>query len=179
VLYTVAHVGASNYVDNYIDGYYATVGMTLDPGTGDVTYQNFDELDVLDDDGIDLFNMTSDRVLNSITIEGGVNHQAFVTLGRFPTYDGQRLVGPFIAADALIAEVPAFAPQSEYLRIQEVEVSWAAQYVEEDDPSTVLGRDPTRVSIDLLPIGTQAFETNYAPVVSALAVPQTIDTEAP
>ncbi len=109
--------------------------------------------------------MTPERVLKSIAIDGGVNHQAFTTLGIFPEFTGQlqenivRVGGDVFASTN---RVPTYA-----------------QYVPEDDPSTVLGRDPTIVTLKLVPIGTQAFATDYRPAVSALAVPQTINTEAP
>lgn len=146
--------GHPTYVDDHVDGYQRSTGATLDPGTGDVVYQSLDDLDVLDDDGIDLFNMTASRVLRSIRIDGGVSHQQ-ATLGIFPDYTGD----------------PLFAPATDILG------TWA-QYVPEDDPSTVLGRDPTIVSLDLVPIGGQAFETDYVLAVSALSIPQTINTEA-
>ncbi len=145
--------GTPTWADDYVNpGYQAMIGATINPGSDDLSYQSFDDLDVVDDDGLDLFRMTPDRMLNSITITGGPNHQAFTTLAIFAEYKNTEPL-----------ETPA---------------TWKP-YVEKDDPTTVLTRDPTVVTIDLLPIGTQSFETTFAPAVSALSIPQTVDLEAP
>lgn len=145
--------GAPTYADDYVEGYQVGIGGIIDPGSGDVTYESIEEFDAVDDDGVDLFQMTPDRVVNSIAIEGSPNHQIYTTLAGFPEYNEEPILG--------------------------YGWSWNNDYAEQDDPSTVLKRDPTIVTLDLVPIGGQAFETNYALTVSPLVIPQTVNTEAP
>lgn len=146
-----ADAGTPTYADDYVDGYQAVTGATLDPGTSDIVYQSFDDLDVVDDDDIDLFRMTPDRVINSLTITGGPN-EVLEALNVFRNYG---------------------APPAEM-----GDPIHITNYVAAPEPSEVVTNNPTLVTLDLKPIGTQSFQTDWAPTVSALMIPKTIDLEA-
>jgi hypothetical protein len=129
-----AAAGTPTYIDGYIDGYQAVTGAAIAPsGVGDVTYQGFDDIAVVDDDGIDLLNMVPATVLNSLTVANGTTAQ-LAALG---------------AGD------------------------WTVE-----TPSDVLSATPTQVTLDLVPIGSGPFATAFAPTLSTLAVPKTIDLSA-
>lgn len=77
VVLPAAAAGDDCYADNYSVGY-----TQKDPGTsevaviaGEVKYTAFDGLYVVDDDGVDLFNMTPERAVISLVVEKGVNEQ--------------------------------------------------------------------------------------------------------
>ena len=144
-----AMAGANTYIDDYIDGYNAESGGTVDAGTGDITYESLDNLDVLDDDGIDLFRMTADRVISSLTIAGGPNDQQ-TALNIFRKY-------------AIEPSLPDVGDPS---------------YNQPYEPTDVMANNPTDIILELVPIGTQSFETEYALTVSLLMVPRTVDLEA-
>lgn len=57
------------------DGIQARTGAETELLTGELQYQSFDDFDVTDDDGVDLFNMAAVTVVNSLTIGGGVFEQ--------------------------------------------------------------------------------------------------------
>ncbi len=72
-----AATGAPAYVeDGYVeDGYQQRIGGEVELLTGELQYQSFDDFEVTDDDGVDLFNMTPANVVNSLTVDGGVFEQ--------------------------------------------------------------------------------------------------------
>lgn len=145
--------GTNTYIDDYIDGYYALTGATLDPGSGDIVYDSFDDIDVLDDDGIDLFRMTPDRVVQSLSITGGPRAQ----LNALKIFADWKII-PMLPGPG--------------------EPTYSADWADENTPSTVLQQTPTTISLSLIPIGSQSFETAYTLNVSELVLPQTIDLEA-
>lgn len=62
--------------DGYMDaGYQKETGghITLIPNT--ITYESFDDFQIYDDDGLDLLNMTTDNVVISLQIMGGLDEQ--------------------------------------------------------------------------------------------------------
>lgn len=133
-----AVAGTGVYVEDGVlaDGIQARTGQTIDAGEGDVTYQGFADIVVLDDDGIDLLSMTAASVLNSITLTGGVTAQKAVLNAFDEGYDG------------------------------------------DSDPPSELTNTPTEVTVDLKPISGRAFHTDFAPDLSVLVIPKTIDLEA-
>lgn len=76
----IALPAASNdgddYAEDYADDYTELINLTIDVITGELQYSGFDGTIVVDDDGVDFFNMTPDRVLlEPITIINGQNEQ--------------------------------------------------------------------------------------------------------
>lgn len=69
--------GTPNYVeDGYVeDGYQQRTGSEVELLTGEIQYESFDDFEITDDDGVDLFNMTAATVVNSLTVDGGVFQQ--------------------------------------------------------------------------------------------------------
>src|ERR1700687_288631 len=73
-------VAASNGVGSYASngymqpGYQTVQGGTIDLGDNSVTYENFDDFTV-DDDGLDLFNMSAENVIKRISVSGNINQQ--------------------------------------------------------------------------------------------------------
>lgn len=129
--------GTPVYVDDgYVDdGYQVRSGATEELIVGELQYQSFDDFEVTDDDGVDLFNMVPSTVLNSITVDGGPSEQR-------------------IAIDTSTSlPVP--------------------------DPIGALRDTPTIVTLDLKPTVGGPFSVTYAPNVSMLVVPQTVNLEAP
>lgn len=78
--YGIALPAANNdgdtYAEDYADNYTELINLTIDVITGELQYSGFDETIVIDDDGVDFFNMTPDNVLaEPITITNGANDQ--------------------------------------------------------------------------------------------------------
>lgn len=67
--------GVNAYIDDYIDGYYEAPGAGVSVVAGELVYQSLDGTLVIDDDGVDLFNMTPERALSALTITGGPDAQ--------------------------------------------------------------------------------------------------------
>lgn len=72
-----AAAGTPTYVnDNYVDeGYQQETGGQATLIAGELLYEDFDNLDITDDDGVDLLNMTRHTVVNSVTVTGGPSQQ--------------------------------------------------------------------------------------------------------
>lgn len=71
-----ADPGLDTYIDDYIDDYYEMEDMQIDVIPGVIQYDALDETIVIDDDGVDFFNMVPDTVLyEPITIANGLNDQ--------------------------------------------------------------------------------------------------------
>lgn len=77
VALAAAATGTPTYVeDGYVnDNYQQRTGAETELLTGELLYQSFDDFEVTDDDGVDLFNMTAANVVNSLTVAGGVFEQ--------------------------------------------------------------------------------------------------------
>lgn len=69
--------GNPTYVeDGYVEnGYQQRTGAEVELLTGELQYESFDDFEVTDDDGVDLFNMTPATVVNSLMIDGGIFQQ--------------------------------------------------------------------------------------------------------
>jgi hypothetical protein len=113
-------------------GYFATTGAMLDLGTTDVLYQSFDDIDVIDDDGLNLLDLRASDVVLDLSLTGGMGDQ--------------------------LAAINSAQPP--------------------DDPMSMLQAVPTVVSLTLKPVTGRTFATNFAPTISNLVVPKTIDLEA-
>ena len=71
-----AETGEGAYIDDdYVDGVQARFGAQVDLLPGELVYQSFDDLTVLDDDGVDLFNLNPDAIIQSLYILGGKAEQ--------------------------------------------------------------------------------------------------------
>jgi predicted nucleic acid binding AN1-type Zn finger protein len=68
-----AAAGDPIYVaDGYVsDGYVKRTGAAVELLESELQYESFDGFEISDDDGVDLFNMTAKRCIESITVEGG------------------------------------------------------------------------------------------------------------
>jgi hypothetical protein len=73
----VEEAGVPVYVDEgyVVDGYQVEKGGKVVSQTGDITFQPFDDFDVIDDDGVDFFNMEPSTVLRGISVLGGLTEQ--------------------------------------------------------------------------------------------------------
>lgn len=69
--------GDDQYADNYSTGYTIREGTAAAVLPGELVYDTLD-VSVIDDDGVDLFNMTPGTVLQSLTITNGSNDQQSV-----------------------------------------------------------------------------------------------------
>lgn len=72
-----AAAGTPTYVEfGYVnDNYQQMTGAEVELAGGELQYQSFDDLDVTDDDGVDLFNMRPATVVNSLAVANGPNAQ--------------------------------------------------------------------------------------------------------
>jgi hypothetical protein len=77
VVLPAAATGSPTYVEDGVleDGIQERFGEEIELIAGELQYQSFGDFEITDDDGIDLFNMTPRRVVNSITLTGGANEQ--------------------------------------------------------------------------------------------------------
>ncbi len=66
--------GVESYADDYSTGYDEAPGSQISV-TADLVYQAMDGVYVIDDDGVDFFNMTSDNVIAQLLIAGGPSNQ--------------------------------------------------------------------------------------------------------
>lgn len=148
--------GEPTYSEDYNTGYEAVDGATLDAGSGDILYESFDGMDVVDDDGIDLFRMTPDRIIQSLVVTNGPDYQ-------------QNTLDSFYRA---------YTPPGIEQKPPEMGAP-VGTYVAPETPTEMLSKMPTTVELNLVPISRQSFETTWEPSVSALMVPKTIDLEAP
>jgi hypothetical protein len=62
--------GENVYIDDYIDDYYAEENSMTALDTGDITYQSFDDFEVVDD-GLNLLNFGPDQAVKDIIWSGG------------------------------------------------------------------------------------------------------------
>ena len=73
--------GTPRYVDDYVDDGYQTLdGETVLLDTGDITIQSLDGFPI-DDDGVDLFDVTPDAVVNALELSGGLRAQLTAIAG--------------------------------------------------------------------------------------------------
>lgn len=74
VVLPAAATGDPIYVeDGYVnDNYQQRTGAEVELLAGELQYQSFDDFEVTDDDGVDLFNMTPATTVESLTIAGGI-----------------------------------------------------------------------------------------------------------
>lgn len=145
-----AGVGAITEADVLAAGVQVMTGAQIDPGTADIYYDSLDDLTVLDDDGVDLFNMTPGSVVSAITITDGVTNQLSALSG-FKTYDSAASL-PFTSTD----------PSNDGT----------------DTPGDILTKHYTKAKLDLVAISNRSFETAYPVTLSQLMVPKGIDLEA-
>lgn len=75
-----AATGDPTYVeDGYVeDGYQQRTGAEVELAPGVLQYQSFDDFDVTDDDGVNLFDMRPATVINSLTVVNGPTAQRAV-----------------------------------------------------------------------------------------------------
>lgn len=67
--------GENRYADDYANNWTETIDPQIDVIPGVLQYDGFDGAIVLDDDGVDFFNMTPNRVINTLTITNGIIEQ--------------------------------------------------------------------------------------------------------
>ena len=71
-----AAAGVPVYTDSYAaDSYQVSAGAQIDLIPGEVNYETLDDF-VIDDDGVDLFNMTPQSVIQSLIVTNGFDRQA-------------------------------------------------------------------------------------------------------
>lgn len=149
--------------DVYDDGDYSDDNYTQQVGgqtellPGELVYQNIDNIAVIDDDGVDFFNMTPETIVMSIEIEGGLAAQKAVIDASAPLVMGD------------------FAPPR---RVQFLSDGVTPAPVIPQDPVSALKVTPTRVNLELVPVTGGMFESDFYVLTSALVVAQTINLEA-
>src|ERR1700687_3402711 len=67
--------GVDSYADTYSTGYDEAIGSQVSVIAGKLVYQSLDGAYVIDDDGVDLFNMTADTIVTDILVVGGADDQ--------------------------------------------------------------------------------------------------------
>jgi hypothetical protein len=132
---TLAAPGAptDSYADDYADGYTSVV-TALSVIGGELQYAPI--AGAIDDDGVDLFNMTPDTVLIDLYVAGGVTAQK-------AAIDADLILNPLVP-----------------------------------DPVGDLTRNPTIVTVDLVPVTGGSFLTEFLVMPDLLMIPQQIDLES-
>ena len=149
-----APVPADTYADDYSTGYDAiAVGSAIDLIVGQLQYQSLDGTYVLDDDGVDLFNMIPSTVVEAITITNGPTDQ----------------IAAILAGAQGIPEFSGSSGNTNALLLSTVV----------GDPVGGLKAAPTQVDVQLVPVTGGDFLTQIGVNVQPLAVPKTIDLSAP
>jgi len=67
--------GTNSYIDDYIDGYFEEIGGQVSVVEGKLVYDSLDGTYVVDDDGVDLLDMTAANVIDELIVTGGPNDQ--------------------------------------------------------------------------------------------------------
>jgi hypothetical protein len=130
------------------DGYQVMKGKTISIPSGELTYQSFDDF-IINDTSINLFDMTPENVVKSVTIIADKTIQGEVIAGAQNAHDQQFSV----FGNSTDVAVP--------------------------DPTTILKNAYTKILLKMHSIDGSGLETNYAITVSKLKLPKTIDLEAP
>lgn len=66
-----AAAGEDDYAEDYADDWTESVGGQTEIIPGQILYQSLDGTAVIDDDGVDLFSMTPERVVTTLAVTGG------------------------------------------------------------------------------------------------------------
>jgi hypothetical protein len=152
--------GTGAYVQ---DGYFADnasaqtqTGATI--GDDTITYQSFDELDIVDD-GLNLFDVRPEDVVTSLKLIMGPNQQveqirAVKTAQLTQTFAGSDIGGNLHITTVQAPSVPP-------------------------SPADALKNAYTRIEIGLVPVTGSSFISNFVVDISKLQLPKTIDLEAP
>src|SRR5206468_3006790 len=68
----------AKYGNDYFDGYGEAIGGRIDVLPDELRYASLDGAYVLDDDGVDLFNLTPDTIIKQLTVSNGPIAQKFI-----------------------------------------------------------------------------------------------------
>jgi len=70
-----AAAGDDTYADDYADDYTQSTGAQIAVIPGQLVYESLDGTIIIDDDGLDLFNLTPETIVTDLTITSGPNDQ--------------------------------------------------------------------------------------------------------
>lgn len=143
-----AVAGSGSYVDDnvYVEaGYQTEIGATVDLGDGSITYESFDDF-IVEDDGVDFFNMTPKTVIKRLELVGGITAQKVAIAAATPLPVGSA-IGSFSSG---ISKQPL-------------------------DASSALTNCYPYILLELVPVTGGAFLSEFYVDVSKLAVAKTID----
>jgi hypothetical protein len=73
-----AREGSPVYSDDYDTDYEQFTGGQIEVLTGELAYQSFDDFVIIDDDGVDFFNMTPETCVIAAYVRGGASEQRSV-----------------------------------------------------------------------------------------------------
>lgn len=142
--------GTSTYVDSgYADeGYFTVVGGTVDIGDSTITFENFDDFEIIDD-GVDFRNMTANTVVKRCVVSGGINQQKMA-----------------IAASKALPAGSSFRSLRSEVKKQP------------PDAAAALSNCYPSVLLELVSVTGGGFLSDFVVDVSKLVIPKTIDLEA-
>ena len=232
IVLPAADDGVDTYANGYSRGYTARTGGKVAVIPGELHYDDLSSTFVIDDDDVDLFRMTPERVIRTLTVTDGptdqgnairysLDHQGEPlppstnttatlsgtdvtnianTAGLTPGFDYQ-ITGPGIPSPSTSADPPG-APTKLHLTGPHAGTltspfGGAAGFNASGllisnfppnpappiggpppDPIGTLGKHPTVVSLELVPVTGGEFQTGYAIAVDNLVLPKMIDLEA-
>jgi hypothetical protein len=160
----VAVAGNPEYIeDDYIEAdYQVHDGSFILPDLGDVLYAPILGA-APNDDGLNFFSLSAERVIKSLTIQNGADSQGALFPLKGPITDGQPLGtwSQFYLVNLAGHKTGSFRPDY--------------------DPGSAinaLSDAKTTVDLKLAPLDGGPFQTDFVLTVSDLMVPRLIDTEA-
>ncbi len=135
-------------------GYQAVLGGTIDLGDGSVVYQTFSDF-TINDDGVDLFNVTPASMIKRLKVISGPAHQLESIAA---TREELRDPVLFVNHGTISSHVTPAVPPA---------------------PADALKNAYPEVLLEMVPLTGGGFVSNLAVDVSKLQIPMTINLEAP
>lgn len=156
--------GVGVYADDVFEpGVQQEKGGQVELVAGELAYQALDNIAVIDDDGVDLFNPT--RLIYPPVVLGGIAQQKAaidsVATAFFPGLD-QKVISNNPDGSLTIPSGASLFPGKVF----------------PITPVEALALTPTRVALLMQPVTGGAFQSSFYVLTSKLAVPKTIDLEA-
>lgn len=150
-------VGTGDYVTNdYVEAaYHVQIGQNIDLEPGDVTYSTDFVSVVPNDDGLNLFNLSPDHYITELSMTNGYKTQQAAI----------REAGRTRFGDSFFEENTSFGV-------------YGGHFENADDASQPMAEHYTTITLELKPVTTGPFETDFDITVSDLMIPRQIDLEA-
>lgn len=160
-----AVAGAGVWADDYVDpGYQQEMGGQIELVASELVYQAIDNIAVIDDDGVDFFN--PQKQVYPPSVVGGLAQQKAaidaVSTVFTPGFPPEKIISNNSDGSLTIPTGTSLFPGQVF----------------PVTPVEALALNPTRVSLNMVPMTGGAFQSNFYVLTEKLAVSKTLDLEA-